>query len=198
MEFNSQILRNKLGDRDKVDLCYTAAAAHLLHLVSGVEKSLISSTRIKSRTVFWYVPFYNALKGGGAITLGSSRSTSITFTENFFSDEKRLYKSKAYKNNLHAWLRLSAHEVRHLEHAKRFKYLIFYLIIFAYQYLRYGHDAAPLEIEANEGSSRFTRFIRFTRYELGVDFLDMVFTENLEDDKKIEIINFYWEKYINS
>ena len=105
-----------------------------------------------------FMPWYSSKKGGGAITLGSARWGSITYTENFFSENKDIYSQAAYADRTSVWLGMSAHEVGHLEHARRYGSLIVYLIAFIAQYMRYGHDAAPLEIEAERGRQTYHRF----------------------------------------
>jgi len=131
---------------------FSPVMVELLHHVANVPLDILRKTKVYSRTPVRYIPFYPAHRGGGAITLGSDTWQSITFTENFFSSDKNLYGNRAYANDLDDWLRLSAHEAGHLNHAVRFKFFIMYLIIFVVQYVRYGHDAAPLEIEADEGT----------------------------------------------
>jgi len=195
MNYNPNLHTNISQKPRKVKLSFSKPVAYFLSLLSGVDRTTIEDARIYSRSLYRFLPWYNALKGGGAITLGSAKKASITYTENFFSANIQQYKSKAYLNNMHAWLRLSAHEVTHLEHAKRYKYLLWYLIVFGYQYLRYGHDLAPLEIEADLGRFQYDKFISFTRYNLDVDFVTTVFLNNLKEEKQMALIDFYWQKY---
>jgi len=88
---------------------FRPAMAFLLHKVSGATLEDISRTRIYSRTLLRYIPFYRSANGGGAITLGSGKWCSITYTENFFSDNNSRFANRAYANRLYAWIRLSAH-----------------------------------------------------------------------------------------
>ena len=93
---------------------FSPIMVEILHYVAEVPREILAKTRIYSRTPMRYVPFYPAQKGGGAITLGSNTWQSITFTENFFSSDAKLFNGRAYANNLDTWLRMSAHEAGHL------------------------------------------------------------------------------------
>lgn len=196
MNYNKHILKPIAGDGAKGAFTFSKVMAYFLHILSEVDLRLIENAKIYSRSRYRYIPWYPAHKGGGAITLGSRKKASITFTENFFSGDKVLYKSKAYKSNLHAWIRLSSHEVTHLEHARRYKYFLLYLLVFLYQYIRYGHDRAPLEIEANYGMNRFDALLSFSRYEEGVDLLKVIFNSDLDQAEQIDILNKYWNKFL--
>ena len=198
MNYNINVHRNVSKNKGSVKLAFTIPAAYFLSLLSGVDPTIIREARIYIRTTIRFLPWYNSLKGGGAITLGSAKKASITFTENFFSDNHELFKSKAYLNNVSAWLRLSSHEVTHLVHAKRYKYLFWYLIVFGYQYLRYGHDRAPLELEANRGSFEYDRFIHFARYEMGLDFIELLFKGKMNEKEQLESIDALWSNYQRS
>lgn len=196
MAYNKQILTPIKGSGFNKPFAFTKPAAYLLHTVSNIDFDLIKETKLYSRSVYRYLPWYPASKGGGAITLGSRLKTTITFTENFFSSNTDLYKSKAYAYNLNAWLRLAAHEVTHLEHARRFRFLIIYLIVFLYQYVRYGHDRAPLEIEANYGTHSYDAFKYYMRRVEKVDMLETFFDEQLDEESQIQLIDKYWHRFI--
>ncbi len=168
----------------------------LLALVSGVDQELIHNSKVYSRTPSRYLPWYPAAKGGGAITLGTASWQSITFTENFFADDIELYGRSAYANNLHVWLRLSAHEVGHLAHAQKYNSLIVYLLVFAYQYLRYGHDAAPLEKEADSGAINFSKFNSFLRQQYDSNPLQELLLADITDKEKCVQISTLWNKYL--
>ena len=174
---------------------YSPYMINLLSKVSGVDKDIIGHTKIEARSPRKYIPFYSAQKGGGAITLGNHKWQSITFTENFFSTDQELFNNKAYANDLNSWLRMSSHEVGHLAHTHRYKSFIIYLIVFAYQYLKYGHDDAPLEIEAEEGTTelyRFNRFLRANGYPKGTQ--DLILSEKSQKEKTTELEGL-WLKY---
>lgn len=195
MIYNRNIHKDISKANGKVYLTFTKPVAYFLSLLSGVDRTIIEDARIYSRTFYRFLPWYDAKKGGGAITLGSFKKASITFTENFFSGDRDLYKSKAYLNNMHAWLRLSSHEVMHLVHAKRYKFHLLYLMVFAYQYIRYGHDKAPLEIEADIGRWEYDRFISYTRNKLDIDFIELLFLKHKQEYEQIKLIDYYWQKY---
>ncbi len=174
---------------------YSLPMVELLSRVSGVDKSIIAATKLYPRTTLRYIPFYPAHKGGGAITLGNHKKHSITYTENFFSGDHALFGNAAYANNTATWLRMSAHEVGHLEHAHRYRSLVIYLIVFIYQYLRYGHDAAPLEQEAERGPRELRRFIAFTNRIQGHHSLTQLMEAELPDSAKVEKIAAWWTDF---
>jgi len=171
---------------------YGPAMSRLLSLVSQVDEMTILNTKIYTRHPLRYIPMYASRKGGGAITLGNKSWTSITYTENFFSTDNAYFGRAAYGDNLLVWLRLSSHEVVHLHHAHRFKSFLIYLIVFAYQYIRYGHDGAPLEKEANEGPRVLSNFIHSIRREFNKDLLQDCLATNLTEDQKIIMIEHWW------
>ncbi len=169
---------------------YSDIMVELLHLMTEVPRSRIRNVKIYSRSRVRYIPFYSAYKGGGAITLGNKNWQSITFTENFFSNSEERYGRAAYADNIYTWIKLSAHEVGHLHHTERYGSLILYLIVFAYQYLRYGHDQAPLEHEAEKGNQNLIRFNSFTNNKLP----DLICSaETLE--QKIETLQNWHQDY---
>ncbi len=174
---------------------FSPIIVELLHLVAEVPRDIIAETKIFSRSATRYIPFYPSDKGGGAITLGSDSWQSITFTENFFSTDQELFKGRAYANDLNSWLRLAAHEAGHLHHATRYKFLIIYLIVFAYQYLRYGHDAAPLEIEAELGNTKLKQFQAYLHRHQGPQYLYQLITSNEEESEKINRLKALWSSY---
>ena len=174
------------------------STAHLLSLVSAIDIDIISHTKIYSRNLFRYLPWYKANKGGGAITLGNKNWQSITFTENFFSADRDLYGRAAYGNNLNTWLRLTAHEVGHLGHALKYKSLPIYLIVFTYQYLLYGHDKAPLEIEADVGRHNYVAFKNYLSNENSPSSLEDLLRSDSDEALKIQILNIWWAAYNQS
>lgn len=175
---------------------YTPVMVELLHLVAKVPKQIIKQTKIYCRSAERYIPFYPAHRGGGAITLGSDTWQSITFTENFFSKDQQRYNGRAYADNISSWLGMSAHEAGHLIHAKRFRFFIFYLVMFVYQYLRYGHDAAPLEVEAEIGRKNLIKFQAFLNQKYGTDTLENLLTSDDPDYEKIQKLKDYWAEHI--
>ena len=174
---------------------YSPLMISLLSKVSNVSPNIIAHTKIESRSYRKYIPFYVASKGGGAITLGNQNWQTITFTENFFSTDQSLYNNRAYANDMQSWLRMSSHEVGHLAHTHRYKSFIIYLLVFAYQYIRYGHDAAPLEIEAEIGTSelyRFDNFMRRNNYSNGTISL---LTSDKTEAEKILALDELWNLF---
>ena len=192
---NSILYKHILIPKEKA-YAFRQPIVFLLALVSGVDHELIHNTKVYSRSPSRYLPWYPAAKGGGAITLGSTAWQSITFTENFFADDVALYGRCAYANNLFVWLRLAAHEVGHLAHAQKYKSLIVYLLVFAYQYLRYGHDAAPLEKEADRGAINFSKFNNYLRQQYGSNLLQELLLADITDKEKCVQISTLWNKYL--
>lgn len=170
---------------------YRPFMIELLSRVAKVPKPVLAQTKIYSRSPVRYIPFYSAQKGGGGITLGSDAWQNITFTENFFSTDQDYYMGRAYANDVSGWLGMSAHEAGHLLHAVRFRFLIVYLAFFIYQYARYGHDAAPLEIEAERGRQELLRFQEF----LGRGVLEKLIVSDLEAEVKIDKLQKWWTAY---
>jgi len=180
---NAQIFRY-----NKVMIC-------LMSLLAEVPEVIIANTRIYSRSPIRYLPFYPAHKGGGAITLGNHKWHSITYTENFFSDDQSRYGAAAYANKVRTWLRMSAHEIGHLNHTLRFRSFLIYLIVFAYQYLKYGHDAAPLEKEADLGTRNLSHFNHYLRSQNQAWTLTSLLTSDKSEAEKIEQLKDWWSGY---
>lgn len=173
---------------------FTSPVCLLLSLVTEVDIDTISKCKIIRRSMAHYLPWYSARKGGGAITLGSSKWSRIYFTENFFSDNTDLYGRGAYGNSLSVWLRMASHEVVHIAHAQRFSFILIYLLVFIYQYIIYGHDPAPLEKEADQGTSKYDTFNRYFYDSEGQsipDFLNL----NIDDEMKSEMIDICWKAF---
>jgi len=173
---------------------FTPPVCLLLSLISDVDIDTISKCKILSRSFPQYIPWYNAKKGGGAITLGSAKWSRIYFTENFYSDDNDLYGRGAYGTNLSVWLRLASHEVVHIAHGKRFSFILMYLLVFIYQYMVYGHDLAPLEKEADQAISQYDRYNRCF-YKLQGQSVPDFLKLNIDDKRKEEVINKCWQAF---
>jgi len=174
---------------------YSDLMVVLLSKLAEVPESIIANTRIYSRSPIRYIPFYPAHKGGGAITLGNKKWQSITYTENFFSDDNSIYGAAAYANNMATWLRMSAHEVGHLHHTERYGSLIIYLLVFIYQYLKHGHDGAPLEKEADLGPRNLRSFRRYASQHSAGYNLESLITSEQSEEEKIEELETLWKGY---
>ena len=168
--------------------------SYLFSLVTDADISDINTTKVLSRTYPQYIPWYNASKGGGAITLGNGNWSRIYFTENFFSHNQELFKESAYANNIKVWLRLASHEISHVAHASRFNSIIIYVIVFIYQYIIYGHDKAPLEIEADEGTLKYHRFDHYVQMQSGMTIPNLLQSGQSEKEK-IAFIRDHWNRY---
>ena len=175
---------------------FTPSAAHLLSLVSGVDRIYIDNTVVQERAPGQYRPFYSANKGGGAITLGTDIfNSNITYTENWFSDDPNSYEGHGYGQNIMAWLFLSSHEVGHLPQIAKAGNLLKYTLGFAMEYAKSGHDNAPSEIEADKGYEVLKDFNKFIDKTFGNKSLEKLFKSNIRESKKIEIITNWWNAY---
>ena len=175
---------------------FTPSAAHLLSLVSGVDRIYIDNTVVQERAPGQYRPFYSANKGGGAITLGTDIfNSNITYTENWFSDDPNSYEGHGYGQNIMAWLFLSSHEVGHLPQIAKAGNLLKYTLGFVMEYAKSGHDNAPSEIEADKGYEVLKDFNKFIDKTFGNKSLEKLFKSNIRESKKIEIITNWWNAY---
>lgn len=176
---------------------FTKSATHLLSLVSGVDKNIISGTVVQERKIGQLRPFYDSNEGGGAITVGTKDYKTITYTENFFADNKESYNGNGYGRNIKSWLSLSSHEVGHLPQIDKAGGVISYLTEFIGQYAKAGeHDSAPNEKEADKGSTNFGEFYNFVSSEYGKESIEQLFNNSkLSEETRIDRINLWWQKF---
>ena len=175
---------------------FTQSATYLLSLVSGVSEFYIANTIEQERRPGQYRPFYNSNNGGGAITLGTNIfNSNITYTENWFDDNPMSYNGHGYGQNIAKWLYLSSHEVGHLPHVVESNNLVKYILRFVFEYTKYGHDAAPSEVEANKGFYEFDAFYKFINQTYGSGSLERLFNSNRKESEKIETITTWWNSY---
>jgi len=175
---------------------FDEVVCHLLSLVSNVHIDLIRKTKIYPRSAFRFIPWYKAEKGGGAITFGSRSWHSMTFTENFFSQDSSKFINAAYGNEALVWLKLCAHEVVHIAHAQKFGSFIYYLFQFAYQYLIFGHDKSPLELEADISSKKFNQFQQTIDMNYGQNALINLIKSDSKAQEKKDKIDLWWNLYM--
>ncbi len=185
----------------------TISAAFVLSMLSGVPLETILACKIGIKERGLTFPWYNANKGGGAITVGKT----IFMTENFFDrtgyyhymkkdKETGLKKveNTSYGNDPIQWLYLLAHEVRHLTQAEAFGTdavgIAKYLLKFTELYVtRFGHNAAPLEKTADEGQAVFQAvFVSGDFLNDDAAFLESVFKNPKMNDtdrlKQLELL----------
>ena len=171
-------------------------ACHLLSLVSGVSEKYIRNAQIMERGFGHYFPLYNSDNGGGAMTLGSSQdNVSISFTPNFFEDDKEQYNGHGYGQSFYDWMELLSHEVGHIKHVGESKNEMLYVIGFGLDYLKYGHDDTPREKEADKGTVKFKDFNKFLNETKGKNALENLFKSNKTSELQIEIIDEWWKEY---
>ena len=174
-------------------------AVRLLSLVSGVSEKYIRNVQIMQRGFGHYYPLYFSNEGGGAITLGNTPdNASINFTPNFFEDDENKYNGHGFGQNFYSWMYLLSHEVTHLKHIEECGNEISYLISFAYDYAKYGHDNTPKEKEADNNSNIFKEFYKFVNKNKGENVLEDLFKSNKTSELKVSIINQWWDEYEKS
>ncbi len=177
---------------------FTDAAAHLLNLVSGVNKQNIKNAKVN----FIQVPI-----GGGGLTEGSSSSNA---TINVFHKKP---KGPRYDTNagwLFGFLKLMAHEVGHIPQIDRAGSNIEHLSGSIWEYiknwnvLRDSHDPlyAHKETEAEKGNIMFEQFSDFLDTNYGKkggtkgDVLKQLFNNKYNTQKTIiRRINQWWKKF---
>lgn len=195
---------------------FSPAAAHLLSLVSGVERDKIERAKIYGRSIRRPFPWYGR-KSYGGITMPAGDGYAITFTGNLF-DPDRLGR------NYYAWLNIASHEVGHINHidesnraadAKYRKLLeaalyssvpvIFprsvyrlgaYFAKFAQSYIASGgHDASPLEAQAERRAVVFGDLYKFVSRRYGAGSLTALLRSDKTDEYKISLIDKWWKDY---
>ncbi|MBT8188804.1 MAG: hypothetical protein HKN67_13570 [Saprospiraceae bacterium] len=184
---------------DKINVFkFSPAVAYIFSLCSGISEEMIMATKIYPRTFLRFIPLYRAVHGGGAITLGSKNWQSITLTENFFSNDSDKYGRAAYANAHQSWMRLCAHEIGHIKHTQKYGWLFWYLLVFAYEYMRYGHDGSSLEAEAEQVSKEYTRFNSFVNSCISPEALQKLLEVNIDEKFKKEKILAWWQQFKNA
>ena len=113
---------------------FKPAAAFLLSATTGVNINLIKNVVVQERKAGRYRPSYDAEDERGAITVGTKGYMTITYTENYFSDDPRSYNNNGRGKDLYEWLDLSSHEVGHLPQVEKYDGLISYFGEFDKQY----------------------------------------------------------------
>ena len=181
----------KINDHSRYTYGFNPSVSFLLFLVSDIDQDVIKKVTVYQRHFPRYIPWYNAARGGGAITLGTNQKQSISFTENFFEEENL----SDPDHFILKWLRLASHEIMHIHHAVKYKYLLVYLWVFIVQYIRFGHRHAPAEKEANMGTVRFDRFNNFISVHYGANSLCRLLRSNMNHSEKIDRITNWWLRY---
>ena len=195
---------------------FTPTVVHLLSLVSGVDKSHIAEAKIYERSISHPYPWYGSESYGG-ITLPEGDGYAITFTNNLFDDN-------SLGQDYYAWLNIASHEVGHINHInesnknadstyetllevsmyskdpvimpKNVNRSCSYLATFAFSYIASGgHDASPLEIQAEKGSNVFRNFYKFVNQTYGKNSLENLLKSSNPDEYKINTINQWWKDY---
>lgn len=195
---------------------FTPTVVHLLSLVSGVDKSHIAEAKIYERSISHPYPWYGSESYGG-ITLPEGDGYAITFTNNLFDDN-------SLGQDYYAWLNIASHEVGHINHInesnknadstyetllevsmyskdpvimpKNVNRSCSYLATFAFSYIASGgHDASPLEIQAEKGSNVFRNFYKFVNQTYGKNSLENLLKSSKPDEYKINTINQWWKDY---
>ena len=178
---------------------FTKPAAYLLGLVSGVDVKAIENIHIYERGLGRLYPWYRSNEGGGAITLGSNKyAASVTLTNNFFEDDHSSYDNHGYGQDINAWFGIMSHEVVHLSHIEQEGDIGKYLIGFAADYLKNGHDGAKREQEADLGTKSYYSFKSFVNKKYGKNALEKLFKSNENVNQQIRTLQMWWESYQES
>ena len=166
---------------------FTSSVTHLLNLVSGVSYDNILATKIR---------FYK--RGVGALTTGDSSSNAII--SNF----------DVNPNDLINFLDLMSHEVGHIPQLDETKSNTLHIGRSILGYIKAAienssldyedyHDKAPLEKQAERGTTNFRMFNRFINKYYGKDKLKSLFeNKNNTEKDKIERINQWFRAYIKN
>lgn len=173
----------------------TPSIAYLLSKTSGNSLNLIQKTIIYPRSYRRYIPWYSSASGGGAITMGSKNWHTITFTENFFSNNRNKYPHSAYAKSSDHWMNLISHEVGHIHHTQKYGNIIIYLMAFAFQYIRYGHSRSPLENEAEHCAHQYRSFRNWVNRNLVKSSLNEFLQLSIPEDEKIARLEKWWAEY---
>ena len=187
----------------------SSPAAHVLSLVSGVNKSYIESAHIIKRHFPGAYPMlYKASEGGGAVTIGGSNpyATDIYLTENFF-EAGNYPKNVNFSNSIYDWLELLSHEVRHIDHINATKNRALYMSKFVAKYIialikqggdfNKGHDTLTEEQYADQGSQTFREFNSYIQRvsENKENIASILNSKDYTDGQKKRIIDNYWKQY---
>ncbi|MBR4136605.1 MAG: FeoB-associated Cys-rich membrane protein [Bacteroidales bacterium] len=172
------------------------SVAHLLSLVSDVNQLQIEDVVIQKRGIGQYRPWYRCKTGGGAIVLGRSPyAVNITLTENWFEEDAAAYQGHGYGQNTIQWIALLSHEVGHIPHIGHKGGLVGYALSFLWEYIRYGHDKAPRELEADKGYLVFKDFYASLNATYKSHALRELLESELSEQEKISTLDQWWEAY---
>ena len=173
---------------------FTELSIELLSWSSDVDKELLRNVVIRKRARPFGGPWYNPPPGGAMTSL-----KKIRFTWNYFKGWRLRDKYENFYyggddlKSIRRWLVSSAHEVRHLERAVKYKSSLGYYLSFAWEYIRYGgHNKAPREQEADKKMYRLQDFMNF----MGRGEVERLFKrEDLSEQEKIRQLRGWIESF---
>ena len=172
------------------------SVAHLLSLVSNVNQHQIEAMVIQKRGIGQYRPWYRCKRGGGAILLGRHPyAVNITLTENWFEEDPAAYQGHGYGQKTILWIALLSHEVGHIPHIEQKRSVIRYALSFLWEYLRYGHDKAPRELEADKGYRVFKDFYAWLNDTCKPHALRDLLESELPEQEKISTLDRWWDAF---
>jgi len=178
---------------------FTKPAAHLLSLVTGIKEYYIREVNVMEKGLGREFPAYNPNNGGGGITIGSDpNNVTMTFTKNYFADNKSDYNGNGYGQDVYEWLSIVSHEVTHIKHIGQADGKIPYIVHFIKQYLKFGHDNTPEEKEADANRDIFQNFNSFVMNNYGKNSIQELFNSELSDGQKIQQIDAWWKEWQES
>jgi len=177
---------------------FTAGAAHLLSLVSGIGEPDVSKAEIRNNGG-GILPTYNPAEGGGGITFpGNNNTYRINLTTNFFDNTNNRFGGYGYQDDVMSWLDIMSHEVGHIKDINEIgKGKAGYFWQFAKEYAKAGsHDGNWREKRADNGQNAFRNFNNFVDNYYGKDKLKSLFENNNNTDKDItERLDQWWGQY---
>ena len=193
---NSIILaRNPLGG-----YYFTPAAAHLLHLVSGVNEQQI----LYANVIFEETGILNGSIGtaGSSLTAGKDPDHAI-ITHYYYNFKNNMTYRETNGAFFYEFMERNAHEVGHIPQLKGTRHLVGSV----YQYLRNilsgqnWHDGSysTKEKEADKGAITFRKFSAFIDKNYKKKGLEKLFkNKNNLQDQIIERLDQWWKAFITN
>ena len=193
---NSIILaRNPLGG-----YYFTPAAAHLLHLVSGVNEQQI----LYANVIFEETGILNGSIGtaGSSLTAGKDPDHAI-ITHYYYNFKNNMTYRETNGAFFYEFTERNAHEVGHIPQLKGTRHLVGSV----YQYLRNilsgqnWHDGSysTKEKEADKGAITFRKFSAFIDKNYKKKGLEKLFkNKNNSEDQIIERLEQWWKAFITN
>jgi|GEM_PF-2017285 len=173
---------NRHGRGRRQSFTFRLPAAYLLSRISGTDFDKVRAVRMTK--AWWVYPWY-------AITLGRHTDSMHIYMSKAYFDSRKL------GNNAEAWLAQMSHELIHIQHREVFSNQLFYILSFAWDYIRHFSHDTPREREADQGTERFYELRRRVNHIFGNGTLMRTLNSpSLSDDEKIEIIKGWFDNLL--